>query len=56
MLAQGVADPYCRFIPPAEFASMKKYDVTGVGLNLGTAEEYTKKTVSCKLVVYFYLY
>ncbi|WIA44148.1 hypothetical protein OEZ86_010486 [Tetradesmus obliquus] len=44
MLAQGVADPYCRFIPPAEFASMKKYDVTGVGLNLGTAEEYTKKT------------
>lgn len=54
MLAQGVADPYCRFIPPAEFASMKKYDVTGVGLNLGTAEEYTKKTVSCKLVVYFF--
>jgi hypothetical protein len=46
MLAQGVSDPYCRFIPPAEFASMKKYDVTGVGLNLGTAEEYTKKTVS----------
>jgi hypothetical protein len=45
MLAQGVSDPYCRFIPPAEFASMKKYDVTGVGLNLGTAEEYTKKTV-----------
>jgi hypothetical protein len=45
MLAQGVSDPYCRFILPAEFASMKKYDVTGVGLNLGTAEEYTKKTV-----------
>ncbi|KAF6257207.1 ClpP/crotonase [Scenedesmus sp. NREL 46B-D3] len=44
MLAQGVGDPYCRFIPTAEFASMKKYDVTGVGLNLGTAEEYTKKT------------
>lgn len=45
MLAQGVSDPYCRFIPPAEFQSMKKYDVTGVGLNLGTAEEYIKKTV-----------
>lgn len=45
MLAQGVSDPYCRFIPPGEFQSMKKYDVTGVGLNLGTAEEYIKKTV-----------
>jgi hypothetical protein len=30
---------------------MKKYDVTGVGLNLGTAEEYTKKTVSVGGVV-----
>jgi hypothetical protein len=46
MLAQGVSDPYCRFIEPAEFSNMKKYDVTGVGLNLGTAEEYIKKTVS----------
>ena len=23
---------------------MKKYDVTGVGLNLGTADEYERKT------------
>ena len=46
MLALGVSDPYCRFISPSDFASMKKYDVTGVGLNLGTAEEYLKKTVS----------
>jgi hypothetical protein len=45
MLAQGVSDPYCRFIEPGDFAAMKKYDVTGVGLNLGTAEEYVKKTV-----------
>jgi hypothetical protein len=28
---------------------MKKYNVTGVGLNLGTAEEYTKKTVRVSL-------
>lgn len=47
MLAAGVPDPYCRFISPPEFAAMKKYDVTGVGLNLGTAEEYVKKTVRC---------
>lgn len=51
MLAQGVSDPYCRFIEPSEFASMKKYDVTGVGLNLGTGEEFTKKTVSCVCVL-----
>ena len=26
-----------------EFDVMKQYDVTGVGLNLGTAEEFTRK-------------
>ena len=45
MVARGLPDPYCRWVPPSEFAAMKKYDVTGVGLNLGTAEEYVKKTV-----------
>ncbi|KAF5826678.1 ClpP/crotonase-like domain-containing protein [Dunaliella salina] len=44
MIAFGLNDPYCRFIQPAELQSMKKYDVTGVGLNLGTAEEYVLKT------------
>jgi hypothetical protein len=29
MLARGVADPYSRLITPGEFASMKKYDITG---------------------------
>lgn len=45
MVARGLPDPYCRWVPPSEFAAMKKYDVTGVGLNLGTGEEYVKKTV-----------
>uniref|UniRef100_A0A7S3R0D6 C-terminal processing peptidase n=1 Tax=Dunaliella tertiolecta TaxID=3047 RepID=A0A7S3R0D6_DUNTE len=44
MIAFGLNDPYCRFIQPSELQSMKKYDVTGVGLNLGTAEEYVLKT------------
>ena len=44
MLADGLADPYCRFITAAELEGMKKYDVTGVGLNLGTADEYERKT------------
>ena len=44
MLAKGTSDPYTRFITPEEFESMRKYDVTGVGLHLGTAEEYVKKT------------
>jgi hypothetical protein len=43
-MALGLSDPYCRFISPAELNSMKKYDVTGVGLNLGTAGEYASKT------------
>jgi C-terminal processing protease CtpA/Prc len=44
MLARAVRDPYTRLIPPEEFAAMARYDVTGVGLNLGTAEEYVRKT------------
>ena len=44
-MAWGVSDPYCRFISPSELSAMKKYDVTGVGLNLGTAAEYSAKTV-----------
>lgn len=44
MLAYGLKDPYSRFITPTEFQAMRKYDVTGVGLNLATAEEFTKKS------------
>ena len=44
MLAYGLKDPYTRFITPFEFEAMRKYDVTGVGLNLATAEEFTRKS------------
>jgi hypothetical protein len=44
MLAFGLNDPYSRFITPEEFRAMRKYDVTGVGLNLATAEEFTRKS------------
>ncbi|PSC70735.1 peptidase S41 family [Micractinium conductrix] len=37
-------DPYSRFVTPTEFSAMLKYDVSGVGLNLGTAEEFANKT------------
>lgn len=50
MVIYGLKDPYCRFIQPSELASMKKYDITGVGLNLGTAQEYVLKTVGAALV------
>lgn len=45
MVRRGLRDPYSRFISPDEFATMLKYDVSGVGLNLGTAEEFVNKTV-----------
>lgn len=45
MVARGLRDPYSRFITPSEFSAMLKYDVSGVGLNLGTAEEFVNKTV-----------
>ena len=44
MLAFGLNDPYSRFITPEEFQAMRKYDVTGVGLNLATAEEFVRKS------------
>ena len=44
LLAQ-LRDPYTRFVPAADFAAMRTYDVSGVGLNLGTAEEFANKTV-----------
>ncbi len=44
-LLAELKDPYTRFIQPADFSSMLKYDVSGVGLNLGTIEELRNKTV-----------
>ena len=44
-LLGALHDPYSRFITPTDFTSMLKYDVSGVGLNLGTAEEFANKTV-----------
>lgn len=44
-LLGALRDPYSRFITPPEFSAMLKYDVSGVGLNLGTAEEFANKTV-----------
>eukprot|EP00798_Chlamydomonas_sp_ICE-L_P029195 gene29195-32406_t len=43
MMVDGLRDPYSRFLTPQELNVMKKYDVTGVGLNLGTAKEYFDK-------------
>lgn len=37
-------DPYSRFLSPAEFSAMSKYDISGVGLNLGTKQDLEEKT------------
>ena len=37
-------DPYSRFLSPSEFSSMSKYDISGVGLNLGTKQDLEEKT------------
>jgi carboxyl-terminal processing protease len=42
-LGRGPNDPYTRFIPPDDFKGLTKYDVTGVGLNLGSGEEFVAK-------------
>lgn len=43
-MVSQLRDPYSRFINPEEFGAMVKYDVSGVGLNLGTLEELKSKT------------
>ena len=37
-------DPYSRFLSPSEFSAMSKYDISGVGLNLGTKSDLEEKT------------
>lgn len=44
MLANGLADPYTRFITTEQFAAMQSYDITGVGLNICTDTELEEKT------------
>ena len=39
----GIGDPYTRFITPQQFEAMAVYDVTGVGMNLGSTDEYSRK-------------
>ena len=43
LLVEGIGDPYTRFITPQQFEAMGVYDVTGVGLNLGSTDEYSRK-------------
>ena len=43
MLSKSIKDRYTRFLSPGEFASLAKYDISGVGVNLGTGEEFEQK-------------
>ncbi|CAL9122172.1 unnamed protein product [Musa textilis] len=47
MLA-SLGDPYTRFLSPAEFSKMAKYDVTGIGINLREVPD-DKGTVKMKV-------
>lgn len=43
-MVTALRDPYSRFLTPQEFSAMVKYDVSGVGLNLGTLDDLEAKT------------
>ena len=45
MMSKGLKDPYAKLISPDEFSTMQKYDMTGVGLNIGSSEEFYQKVV-----------
>jgi hypothetical protein len=38
-MLKSLNDPYTRFLSPSEFASLSKYDITGVGLNIVDAPD-----------------
>ena len=42
-LLSDLDDPYTRFITPQQFAAMMVFDPTGIGLNLGSTDEYQRK-------------
>jgi len=46
MIAKGLKDPYAKLISADEFRTMQKYDMTGVGLNVGSSEEFYQKVSS----------
>lgn len=43
LLVEGVGDPYTRFVTPQQFEAMSVFDVTGIGLNLGSTDDYSRK-------------
>ncbi|KAK9797379.1 hypothetical protein WJX73_007798 [Symbiochloris irregularis] len=43
LLVEGVGDPYTRFVTPQQFEGMSVFDVTGIGLNLGSTDDYSRK-------------
>lgn len=45
MLAASKVDRYTQFLRPEELTAMMKYDVSGVGLNLSTAEEFRRSSM-----------
>eukprot|EP00210_Caulerpa_lentillifera_P006671 g6374.t1 len=44
MLERGLNDPYARITPKEEFSKMVKYDMTGVGLNVGSGTDFIQRT------------
>ncbi|XRA95885.1 carboxyl-terminal-processing protease [Pycnococcus provasolii] len=45
MIASGVEDPYTRFFEPDDFTRRlaSKYDVTGIGLNIGSERDFQER-------------
>ena len=42
-LLAGLEDPFTRFVTPQQFQALMVFDVTGVGLNLGSTDEFQRK-------------
>jgi len=43
----SLKDPYSRFLTPDQFARLAKYDITGVGLNIGDVLAEGVEAASC---------
>ena len=50
MIVKGLGDPYSKLLTPEQFKKYSVFDITGIGLNLGTLDDLVAKTVCVQML------
>lgn len=51
MIVKGLGDPFSRLLTPEQFKRFSVFDITGIGLNLGSADDLIAKTVNFNVLI-----